>query len=1003
MLLILIVTAFLLLSSSKNKTIKVKNGILDLTNYNIEKNGSVSLDGQWEFYWNKLLDYDDFNNNEFEEDGILVNVPDDWNDYPVEHNKPKGSGYATYRLRVKTDNQQQLMGLKILTMSTSYKIMIDDKIIAENGIAARSKDDYKSCYNPQVVIFNKDKKEFDIIVQVANYVYTRGGMWHSIILGTDEQIINVKESSNKREMLLFGGILLMTIYQISIYSLQKYNKSNFYLILALFMLLIRLSFTGEYIIADIIKSVDVSIIALIEYLSMFWGGISWAYFNYYLYPKEISNKILRIFILITLVNTAIVLLAPTYVFTGLIVYFDAISICLFIYVLNCIIRAFIRKRKGTGILIIAHILMICSAIIDMLYFNNTMRIVSGGTIPYTIFAITIIHSFIIAKIYSKSFDEVTKLSEMLIKRDKIKDEFLANTSHELRTPLHGMISLSEHLLNESNNLYDEQKENLTYVVQCGRRLSNLVNDILDYSKLKNGDIHIYQKNISLIGITQVVVEMEKYLLKDKDIRINNFIDETIQVYVDENRFIQILTNLLSNAIKFTEKGHITLDAVIKGNRVEISIEDTGAGIPSNKIDTIFRAYEQVEQNLASLGTGLGLNITKHLVELHGGKIWLESDVGKGSKFFFTVSLGTYKSNIINDNRYIKKTNSLTWKFHNKINVFNPREKDTILIVDDDYTNLQSLANILSCKNYRLIAATNGFDALKAIDKYEIDIAILDIMMEEMSGYDLCENIRKKYSLFQMPVLLLTAQINSESMVLGFEAGANDFLSKPFIIEELVARINTLINMKKSVMEAISNEAAFLQAQIKPHFIYNAINTMVSLCSINPEATSELLIEFSNYLRKSFDFNNVQKLVTLDSEIEYIKSYLEIEKARFEDRINCRYDIGDNNLNIMIPPLLLQPLVENSVKHGILKKAGQGNILISVKEEENQVRIMVEDDGVGMNQDKINEVLLTGESNQRVGLKNINKRLKHFYGNGLIIESKVGIGTKVIITIPHKYR
>jgi sensor histidine kinase YesM len=214
---------------------------------------------------------------------------------------------------------------------------------------------------------------------------------------------------------------------------------------------------------------------------------------------------------------------------------------------------------------------------------------------------------------------------------------------------------------------------------------------------------------------------------------------------------------------------------------------------------------------------------------------------------------------------------------------------------------------------------------------------------------------------------------------------------------LRARVNTLIKLKKSVNHAIHSEMAFLQAQIKPHFLYNALNTIVSFCWTDPEKAAELITDLSNYLRGSFNFSNMEKFVRIEREIELVKSYLAIEEARFEDRIRINYELDD--VNFMIPSLVLQPIVENAVKHGILRKSEGGLVNISIEEKHSFVEIRVEDDGVGIEKDKLSLILSEKASGDSVGLKNVIKRLKHIYGYGLEIESEIDEGTVVTIKIP----
>lgn len=174
---------------------------------------------------------------------------------------------------------------------------------------------------------------------------------------------------------------------------------------------------------------------------------------------------------------------------------------------------------------------------------------------------------------------------------------------------------------------------------------------------------------------------------------------------------------------------------------------------------------------------------------------------------------------------------------------------TILIVDDDPVNRQVLFNLLSTERYRVIAADSGAAALKLREEHpSIDLVITDWMMPRMSGLELCRKLRENSSLSELPILMLTARGLPEDIRMGFQAGANDFLSKPVDAGELRARVRTLIEMRASVQEVIRTEMAFLQAQIKPHFLYNALNVIIATCAVNPDKATDLLIELSQYLR-----------------------------------------------------------------------------------------------------------------------------------------------------------
>ncbi len=1003
---LLIGTLFIFVTYAENhkKMPLAKKGILDLTQWNFHKDGPIKLDGEWEFYWNQLLTYDDFHRGDknYNPSGYF-SVPSVWNNYKVDGKKLPGKGYATYRLKIKSNNTVDLQGLKLLTQSTAYKLMINRETIATSGIVGISRETTVPEYKPQIIHFENNANEFEIIVQVANFTYARGGFWHSIELGSFAHIRIMKENSVRREMLLVGAVWSMILYHVAIYWLQRRNKSILYFIIALLGMSIRILFTGEYFITALIPNLNFDLLIFFEYTTVYWGATIWFVFIHEVYPIEFSKKVVNIFVYLSLFITAFIAVTPIYIYTKCLIFIEIFVVIVFYNILISVIRAVRSKRQGATLLLLGIILFFATFIHDSLYYLNIIKSKPGGLIGFTIFIMLFIQAYILAARYSKTFDEVEELSEKMISLNKLKDEFLANTSHELRTPLHGIISITESVLqSKEGQINQKQKASLSLVISSGRRLANLVNEILDYSKLKYGDIKLCKKSVNLQQVVQKVINVQKHLLINKEITLINDVPKNIPfVYGDRDRLIQIIYNLLGNAVKFTQKGKICISAIENNNMVEISVEDTGIGIPKEKLEDIFKSFEQGSTSLTRSygGTGLGLSITKQLVEIQEGKIWVTSEVGKGSKFTFTLPISYHEEkNVISKKERMFQESHIQYSFSEDELSYKKDGEFTILIVDDDYINLHSLANILAAENYSVVAATNGIQALDEISKNkEIDLVILDIMMPQMSGYEVCKKIRERYSMYDLPVLMLTAQNNPEAILTGFESGSNDFLPKPFETSELKARVRTLLKLKKCVLHGINAEMAFLQAQIKPHFLYNALNTIVSFCWTDPEKAAELITELSNYLRSSFDFSNMDKFVRIEKEIEFVQSYLAIEKARFEEKINCQYDV--DTVNFMIPTLVLQPIVENAVKHGILKKEEGGNIKISIKENRDFIAIKVEDDGVGISKDKLTAILDDKFAGKSVGLKNVNKRLKRIYGYGIQIESEVEKGTIVGMKIP----
>jgi sensor histidine kinase YesM len=213
-------------------------------------------------------------------------------------------------------------------------------------------------------------------------------------------------------------------------------------------------------------------------------------------------------------------------------------------------------------------------------------------------------------------------------------------------------------------------------------------------------------------------------------------------------------------------------------------------------------------------------------------------------------------------------------------------------------------------------------------------------------------------------------------------------------------INEMLRKNQQLQSEVKDaDIAFLRSQIKPHFLYNSLNSIAALCIDEPHKAEELTLDLSQYLRSSFDFKQLDSLTTLENELELVKAYTNIEKARFGARLYVEYDV-DANPDIRIPPLILQPLVENAIRHGLMSSLRGGTVKISVKKEADAiVSFAVEDNGCGMNEKKRDEILNPEVANKGIGLWNISQRIQLLYGRSIRIESAEGIGTKVFFDIP----
>lgn len=426
--------------------------------------------------------------------------------------------------------------------------------------------------------------------------------------------------------------------------------------------------------------------------------------------------------------------------------------------------------------------------------------------------------------------------------DKLKDDFLAITSHELRTPLYGMIGIAESLRDGvAGNVSSDVRKQLDMIVLSGNRLSHLVNDILDFSKLRHESMVIQLKSVQLADVIKVVFTVCKPLLKDKNIRLVKRVEGDLPpVIADPDRLQQIMYNLIGNAIKYTDEGEVVVTAnVIHGDEIAVMVSDTGKGISKEAQKVIFEPFQQgaTDHDSSVSGAGIGLGVAKYLVNLHGGDLTVESEVGVGSIFMFHLPIdieASYPTVEITTPIDVKEDKEIILT---ELPATPNKKKKKVLVVDDELVNLQVLMNHLILEDIKVMTATNGEEAFELVQDNHFDLIILDIMMPKLSGYEVCETLRESYSLLELPILMLTAKDRLQDKVLAFSVGANDYVTTPCDKEELLARVKTLIRLKK-----MNDEVQELNLQLEQKVIERTEE--LQLVNEDLQATNESLLKMA---------------------------------------------------------------------------------------------------------------------------------------------------------------
>ncbi|MEP6683067.1 MAG: sensor histidine kinase [Parafilimonas sp.] len=631
----------------------VQNGVLNLSNYNWQKNGIVNVSGNWEFYWNKFYYPDFFKDTSLLKDRCFALVPDFWNKYITnEKFTHHGFGYATYHVKILCPPSTESLALKLFTVQGAYRLFINGKKVSQMGNPDTTEQISIANLKPSIINVQPENNVLDIVMQVSNFKNRVGGVWDNVEIGTQSQIETKTIKNLAIAFIVAGTFLLAFIYNlIEFIHFRKRYALLFFSMLCLIIFL-RLLVTGEIPLNYLFNS-NWETIRRMEFISFYFSVPVMSLFSYYLFPQDFSKKALYIIIPATSVFIFLSIFSSYYVYTYVVRYYEFIMMAAAFYGLYVYIKAAIMKRPGSYLFLAGFIIFLAGIINDVLYTNlliNTVPLFYVGLASFVLILSVILsrqflQTFSDLEIANKQLAEANKslsfmnndIQEKNAELKKINhelDSFVHRTSHDLRAPLSSVTGITHLMENEKN--ISVLRDYTTLQQKTLQRMDDLIKDIIDFSKNKR--LKPTLDDINFSDIINNSIEDHSHLKNADKIVIQAEVHQHEKFISDKRRIATIINNLVSNAIKYADltklKPCININIFVESNTAQIEINDNGIGIEEDKLGKIFTMFYRATSS--STGSGLGLYLVKETVEKLDGHVSINSIKGEGTRIKLTI-------------------------------------------------------------------------------------------------------------------------------------------------------------------------------------------------------------------------------------------------------------------------------------------------------------------------------------------------------------------------------
>jgi len=670
---------FSLFSSEAWARMPVANkGVMDLRSLDKDKNFTVNLNGEWEFYWNKLILPSDFKNNSFIPD-CYGKVPSYWTDYEKLSVNTERFGYATYRLTVLLpEGFQNSLGVDLPVFDSSYDIYINGEYNGGNGVPGRSAEESKPEYKRNFFRLKPDTDTLSIIINVSNFDHRRGGFWLPVRLGTFSEVQKKLANSWAWQWSVISLLLGFSVFFLLFYLISRRDKETLFFSIATICLAVRPLFTSHYLISNLVDMSWTWIIRF-EYLGLFVLIIVWVWFLNSIYPSRFIRILAAILTPFFSLNSVLTIILPVKIFSYSLMIFYPAMFVLIAYPLIMSFRGLLRKNLIDILYFTAFFLLVFGGIHDIQVASGKVESSTGYILTYFILLFVFIQAGLIMYKWIIAFNEKEKLqgelefmnrnleiivnerTQEIIARNqeiekqntmialqnkklsetiKLKNRIFSVVAHDLRSPVVNILYMLN-LLKEKD--YKEKYDTFANSsIEYAQMVINLLENMLVWGREQEEKIKYSPERHNLADLILTNLSIFKETADKKDISVNfTHVGSTI-AYFDKDLLDIVIRNILSNAVKYTYRGGrisiLLKDKTGSNEGVMLKICDNGVGIPSDKQKNLLSTSE-IESTAGTeneKGTGLGLKLCYDLVRLNKGTIAVESAPGEGTCFMITL-------------------------------------------------------------------------------------------------------------------------------------------------------------------------------------------------------------------------------------------------------------------------------------------------------------------------------------------------------------------------------